>query len=429
VTAAPLAAGEAAELARRSVELARPTGPVAAAERAEILDVLRGFALLGIFVAHVPGFSGWDYLAGPAQQALDPGSDALLQFLRDTLVRGKFYSLFSLLFGFGFALQRASAGRHGVAFAGRFRRRQLGLLALGVVHSAFWHGDILFTYALLGLLLIPFADADPRRVMRWALGAFALRGLWGVLTFALAGPLASIGDSAVGDGAGGVGVTASISAVMAGYYSPEWSEMLLANARFLRIKWLFVLYEGRLFSIAGFFLLGAALGKLRLHERLAESADRLRRVVWLAGAVGLAGNVALALLWRFVEPYPPTEIGVFTNLVYAIAVPSLAVAMAAGISLLWLRGFARPVLAAFGPPGRMALTTYVSQTAIGLGLFYGVGFGARGTISLTQALFIAVGVFVLQSIAARYWLRAFRYGPLEWGWRCLTYGRWLPFRI
>ncbi|MFQ5416379.1 MAG: hypothetical protein ACE5FL_04925 [Myxococcota bacterium] len=114
-------------------------GPVREGERAEILDVLRGFALLGIFLAHVPGFSGWDYVSAADQALLDPGSDELLQFLRDAFVRGKFYSLFSLLFGFGFAIQHASAMRQGVGFQSRFRRRQLGLLALGVAHSAGWH--------------------------------------------------------------------------------------------------------------------------------------------------------------------------------------------------------------------------------------------------------------------------------------------------
>ncbi|MCP5041093.1 MAG: DUF418 domain-containing protein [bacterium] len=403
-------------------------GPVAEGERAEILDVLRGLALLGIFVAHVPGFSGWDYLPGPDQAALDFGSDAALQFLRDVFVRGKFYSLFSLLFGFGFAIQQASAGRRGIAFAARFRRRQFGLLTLGAMHSAFWHGDILLTYAVLGLLLIPFADTPPRHLLRWAVGLFALRGLWGVLMFLLAGSLESIGDSAVGDNAGKADVMGSVNAILAGYYNPDWTDMLVANARFLRLKWLLVLYEGKLVSIAGCFLLGVALGKWRVHERLAEFSPQLRRVTWVAGAVGVAGNLWLATLWSVAPTYPPTATGVFTNLLYAAAVPSLTIAIAAAFSLLWIHGIGRRLLGVFAPPGRMALTTYLSQTAIGIGIFYGVGFGLRGTISLTEALAVAFCVFALQAMIARCWLRVFRYGPFEWGWRCVTYGRLLPFR-
>ncbi|MCP3984435.1 MAG: DUF418 domain-containing protein [bacterium] len=403
-------------------------GPIAEGERAEILDVLRGFALLGIFVAHVPGLSGWDYLPVSDQAALDFGSDATLQFFRDVFVRGKFYSLFSLLFGFGFAIQQASAHRRGVAFAAQFRRRQIGLLALGIMHSAFWHGDILLTYAVLGLLLIPFADTHPRRLLRWAVGLFALRGLWGVLMFLLAGSLESIGGSAVADDAGRIDVMGSVNAVMAGYYSPDWWEMLVANARFLRLKWLLVLYEGKLVSIAACFLSGVALGKWRVHERIAELSLELRRVAWVAGCVGVAGNLWLATLWPVVPAYPPTATGVFTNLLYAVAVPSLTIAIAAVLSLLWIHGIGRRFLGAFAPPGRMALTTYLSQTAIGIGAFYGVGFGLRGTISLAEGLALAFCVFGLQAMIAWYWLRTFRYGPFEWGWRCYTYGRLLPFR-
>lgn len=403
-------------------------GPLGDHERAEILDILRGFALLGIFVAHVPGLSGWDYLEPAEQLALDPGSDATLQFLREMFVRSKFYSLFSLLFGFGFAIQSASASRRGVDFASQFRRRQLGLLAIGVAHSALWHGDILLTYALLGLALIPFAGWEPRRILRWALGAFALRAVWGVFTFAIAGSLAAIGDSTVGDGAGGVDINGSVSVVMAGYYSPDWAEMLWSNIRFLRLKWLLVIYEGKLLSIGAFFLLGVALGKWRVHARLVELEPQLGRIFRIGGAVGLLGNFGLALLWARVETYPPTAMTMWTNALLAIVVPLLTIAMAAGFALLSLRGRARLLLSILAAPGRMALTTYLSQTAIGIGLFYGVGFGLRGTFSLTLGIALAFAVFALQAWLASIWLRTHRYGPVEWVWRCTTYARWLELR-
>ncbi len=220
----------------------------------------------------------------------------------------------------------------------------------------------------------------------------------------------------------------SANAIMAGYHSPSWGEMLVANARFLRLKWLLVLYEGKLLSIGGCFLLGVALGKWRVYERIGELSPQLRRVAWVTGCVGIAGNLWLATVWAVAPPYPPTATGVFTNLLYAVAVPSLAIAIAAAFCLLWIRGTGRRILGAFAPPGRMALTTYLSQTAIGIGVFYGVGFGLRGTISLAEGLAVAFCVFGLQAMIARNWLRAFRYGPFEWGWRCATYGRLLPFR-
>jgi len=400
--------------------------PVLENERAEILDILRGFALLGIFIAHVPGLAGWDYLAPTEHAAVDLASDSTLQFLREMWIRSKFYSLFSLLFGFGFSIQYASARRRGTGFSAQFRRRQFGLLALGVLHSAFWHGDILLTYALLGLALIPFASWEPRRIFRWALGALAMRAAWGLLMWSLAGALGTLAGPAVGDGAGSIDVNTRVREVMAGYYSSDWTELLLSNARFLRWKWGLVLYQGKLFSIAGFFLLGVALGKWRVHERIAELEPELRRVVLLFGSFGVAGNFVLAALWARVETFPPSALGAITNLLYAAAVPALAIAIAAGIALLWIRGTGRTLLSAFAAPGRMALTTYLSQTAIGLGLFYGVGLGLRGTFSLTGCIATALVVFALQMVVADWWLKSFQYGPIEWLWRCFTYRRALP---
>jgi uncharacterized membrane protein YeiB len=246
--------------------------------------------------------------------------------------------------------------------------------------------------------------------------------------FALAGPLASIGDSAVPDGSGGADLMGSVSAVMSGYYSSEWSEMLLSNLRFLHLKWMLVLYQGKLFSIGAFFLLGVALGKWRVHECIAELDPALRRCVCIAGSFGLVGNFGLAILWSRLEPYPPSLLGLIANLLSSVAVPSLAVAMAAGLALLRVHEILRRPLSLFAAPGRLALTTYLSQTVVGLGLFYGIGFGMCGTISLTARLATALVVFGVQVVAARLWLRSFRYGPIEWAWRCFTYRRWLLLR-
>jgi len=401
--------------------------PLAAGARADGLDVLRGFALLGILLAHAPGFSGWDTLPAAQQVVLGAPADATLQFLRDALIRGKFYSLFSLLFGFGASLQLASATRQGVSFTRRFARRQVGLVAIGVVHSAFWHGDILLTYGLLGLLLIPTARWPTERVLRWALGLFAARFLWSTLMLAAAGWISGVGDGAIGDGAGDTDVAGTIAEVTAGYASTEWRAMLAANAHFLRLKWLLVLYDGRLFSIAAFFLLGAGLGRLRLHERVGELRDPLRRTALALGTIGLVGNAVLAAAWPRVELYPPSPAGAALGALYAIAVPASTIAGAAALALVWHTR--RPAaLAWLAAPGRTALTTYLTQTVVGIGVFYGVGLGLRGTLSLTESLAYALPVFALQAVAARLWLARFAFGPCEWAWRCWTYRRRLPLR-
>ncbi len=403
------------------------TAPRRDAERAVVLDVLRGFALLGIFLAHVPGFSGWDYLSPEDHQHIDHALDGVLQFLRDTLIRGKFYSLFSLLFGFGFALQLASAQRSGDAFVARFRRRQLGLLFVGVIHSLLWHGDILLKYALLGLVLLPSRNWSGRKTLRVAGGALIARALWALLMWLSVDGLRAVVGAEVASIEEGGDVNAVVRAAMVGYWSPHWADLLASNFGFLRLKWLNVLYGGKLISIFGFFALGAALGKWRWHERTTDLRATLTRVAIAGYALGIPGNALLAFSWHRVASFPPSGPQVGQAILMAVAIPALTLALAASVALVWDRR--QPFwLAWFAPAGRMALTTYLSQTAIGIGVFYGVGLGWRGQCSLAFCCAFAVAVFGAQAAFAHVWLKAFRFGPAEWLWRCATYGRWLPLR-
>src|SRR5262245_9340291 len=159
-----------------------PAAPIAESERAEVLDALRGFALLGILVSHVPTFSGYEYLAASQRAGLDVlGIDRGLTVLCEFLVRGKFFSLFSLLFGIGFSVQLESARRRGAHFARRFIRRLALLFALGVAHGLIWFGDILRDYALLGLLLLPSAGWSARKTLRAAIAWLLARLAWPLL--------------------------------------------------------------------------------------------------------------------------------------------------------------------------------------------------------------------------------------------------------
>jgi uncharacterized protein len=124
-------------------------------QRADVLDALRGFALLGIFISHVPDFSGYSFLSWEARHALDHWRlDASLAAICEFLIRGKFFSLFSLLFGIGFAVQLDAANRRGANFNRHFMRRLAALFAIGLAHACLWYGDILKDYALIGFLLL-----------------------------------------------------------------------------------------------------------------------------------------------------------------------------------------------------------------------------------------------------------------------------------
>ena len=398
-----------------------PAAPIVESERAEVLDALRGFALLGILVSHVPTFSGYEFLSAGRQAGLDAlGIDRGLTAVCDFLIRGKFFSLFSLLFGIGFSVQLESARRRGARFTRRFARRLAVLFALGVVHGLIWYGDILRDYAVLGLLLLPTAAWGTRKTLRAAIAWLVARLAWPVLVFVIAAQLVPIAAASAGGNP-----TDSFFESTRALASGGWRDVFLANLGLLRLKGLQMIYEGKAISIVGMFFLGAYVGKARLHVDLASHTRTLGRVLAWCAPIGVVGNLVLVPLHAATPAYPPTLWWVADEALFAIAVPALALAYASGFALLY-SGAARAVLRGFAPAGRMALTTYISSTLTGITLFYGIGLGLHDTVGQAGCVAIAVAIFIGQSALAALWLRHFRFGPLEWCWRRATYGVPLP---
>jgi uncharacterized protein len=395
--------------------------PIAESERAGVLDALRGFALLGIFVSHLPVFSGYEFLPAARQAALDPlGIDRGLTAICEFLIRGKFFSLFSLLFGIGFSVQLESARRRGARFARHFTRRLAVLFVIGVLHGLIWYGDILRDYAVLGLLLLPTANWDARKTRRAAIAWLLARFAWPLLVFAIAAQLAPIA-AATTSGDPSNHFFESTRA----FAGASWRDAFSANLELLPFKALQMIYEGKAISILGMFLLGATVGKMRLHVDLRASARTLRRAFAWCAPIGVLGNLVLVPLHAATPAYPPTLWWVADEVLFALAVPALAIAYASGFALLY-SGAARAVLGVFAPAGRMALTTYISQTGIGIWLLYGVGLGLGEKVGQADCIAIAVAIFLAQSALAALWLRHFRFGPLEWCWRRATYGVPVP---
>jgi uncharacterized protein len=391
-----------------------PPGPIADGERADVLDALRGFALLGIFISHIPDFSGHSFMAPAAQAALDRfGVDGAAALLQDFLIRGKFYSLFSLLFGIGFAIQLESAARRDADFVRHFARRLTILLVIGLIHACLWYGDILKDYALIGFALILLRRAKPRTVALVTAFVFALRAVWPIVVSTGVSMMSPMSSSA--DPGGG------FDALTRTFATADPHAIFFANLELVQLKALQMIYDGRAISILAMFLLGALIGKLGLHRSISNHRKLLGAVFWICAPIGVVGNAVLAPLHAATPDFPPTGLWVIENTLYAIAVPAMAIAYASGFVWLWSGGW-RSMLGWLAPAGRMALTIYVSQTLIGIGLFYGVGLGLYGQIGLLEGTVLAVAIFAAQCVVARVWLRWFRFGPIEWVWRRATYG-------
>ena len=389
-------------------------GPVGETERAEVLDAMRGFALLGILVTHVPDFSGYTFLTAAGQAGLDRfGLDSMLAEGLHFFVRGKFLSLFSLLFGIGFSIQLESAIRRGDEFAVRFSRRLAALFAIGVAHAFIWYGDILKDYALLGFVLLAIGRVRPSTLAMIAALTLALRVAWPLVVWS-AFPIVRPFLGAEG---GASDFFSRTDALM----GPDPVAAVQANAELVKLKLLQLLYEGRALLILFMFFVGALIGKLDLHRHLAANRRVLLGVLLICGPIGLIGGLMLQPLYGASNLFPPTLDWVVEQSLFAVATPALALSYAAGFALLWTTRW-QPMLAALAPTGRTALTSYVSQTLVGIGLFYGVGLNLHGRIGLAIAIALAFLIFALQTIVARLWLQHFHFGPLEWAWRSVTYG-------
>jgi uncharacterized protein len=394
---------------------ARVPVPLSGAQRTLFLDSLRGFALVGILFVNLTWFTGYAVLSAAQRDAFATAAvDGPVYFLVHVLVDGKFWSLFALIFGVGFAIQAELAKRTGDDFARRYARRMAGLLALGLLHAVFvWFGDIVSLYAVVGVWLLLFRRSSDATLLRWAvallLSPVVLAALWLALDVLSRGSGAARVDPGHGP-----------AALLGAFGGGTSLEVLRANWAFLVERWSLAIYTGRFPALLGMFLLGYLLGRNRVLREPESHGSTLRRLMLWGIGVGLPANVLAALIDAPLRP--PSELGWIACLVRSVGTPALCLGYAAGFALLWRRSRRRRVALLLAPLGRMSLSNYFAQSLIGVGLFYGVGLGLWGRISITWSLVVIVGIVGVQSAASAWWLRRFSYGPVEWAWRRLTYG-------
>lgn len=378
-------------------------------DRIEQVDALRGFALLGILLANILYWSGW-VIVTPVERAAMASPDAQLWQYRfhHLLVDGKFYTLFSLLFGAGFAIQLDRLSQRGLDGLSIYRRRVLILLAMGLVHSIFiWDGDILTLYALMGLVLPLFRNWPDRRMV--AAGAILIFVVPLVGTALVPAPgqwLYALSDDLLG----WYGYRPGADIAMRILPNANLFDIFAWNSSGTIYSWGIRLESWRIPKVLGIMLLGMAVGRRLASGQLLTDRKLLIRVLVVGLAVGLPVSLMYALWPDQSQASWPSIIGT----------APLALAYAAAFALAWPS--ARPVLIWFVAPGRMALTNYLSTSVIGALIFYGIGFGWIGRLSPLQFYGIAIAIFAVQMAVSAWWLRRHSQGPMEALWRRLTYG-------
>ncbi|WP_187107853.1 DUF418 domain-containing protein [Sphingomonas xanthus] len=400
--------------------------PIPTDERSALLDSLRGYALLGILVANMMVFSGWIFLPEATRTGLPlAGFDSASELLIEWLVVGKFYSIFSLLFGIGFAIQigRFEARGEGV---GRYARRLFYLFLIGLAHIyLLWLGDIVALYAAMGAVLLLFRKVSNRALLGWAVLLWLVPAAWSAMIHLggidPAAPLAAKAFAMIRAASGDLG-----RGPMALFASPDIAAHLRAHPGEALLRLSDLVYQMRFTKVLGMFLLGLWIGRRAIYANLAQYRPLLVRTAKFGLGIGLPLSAARAILSLTMGN--DRLLNVAAECAYVVGTPTLALGYAALFALLWDRPTRGAWLEWSAPAGRMALTNYLMQTILQSIIFYGWGFGLIGKIGLVIVIPMSLALFALQVAYSRWWLARFRFGPVEWLWRSLTYGRAQPMR-
>ena len=385
-------------------------------DRIQALDAVRGLAVGGILFANVLVFFGLIFLAPDRAAALsNTTADHVALFLEHVLVDGKFYSVFSLLFGIGFGVQLS---RGGDAALPRFRRRLRILLGIGAIHAfLIWAGDILMLYALLGFMMPWFARKSNRALVRWSVILLAVP----TVLYLIAVAAWTVFSSGAAQTSPDSGPPASILRFFEAMGRGGLKDAFVGNLVFLAGRWADLFFTVRFPKVLGMFVLG--IWTVRTGIALSPSSHRSTLVRWsLVGwSVGLPANVIATLAFQR-WPYLPPSFGALLGVtMQGIGIPMLALGYAATVALLVVDG--RRIVTVFAPVGRMALTNYLMHSIVCVTLSYGFGLALWWRIGAAKAMAIAAAIIVVQIPLSAWWLSRFRFGPIEWIWRRLTYGR------
>jgi len=398
-------------------------GPISAAERIEVIDILRGMALFGILAANIRGF------AGPAVAYFNPllvwssMPDRFAQAFIDVFVQGKFITIFSFLFGLGFAVQLTRADEKGAKFGGFYARRLAILALMGLVHGLYiWFGDILLGYALIGFFLFLFKRRKDKTLIGWAAVMYFVPMIlmaMGVLAIELTGKEMKGPDTSPEE----------ISRLMTLFADGSYAEIQVQTAKdAVANNWGFMPIMA--FQLLALFLMGVLAWRKGLFTPKPETIPKYRKVMILGLTIGVTGNVvAIGVKWILEPPmFPPSPGMLLIGVIQTFSIVPLSAGYVCAVILLCRDEAWHRRLGVFAPVGRTALTNYLLQSVIGTLLFYSYGLGLFGTMGPALLLIPTVVIFAAQVFASNWWLARYRFGPVEWLWRSLTYGRLQPLR-
>ena len=419
--------------------------PTTTTERISVIDIIRGFSLLGILIVNMYSFSH------PLEEPLftfDPKMSVIDQITTWCilfLAEGKFYPIFSILFGWGLTLQMQRLMANGQSFIAFYCRRLLLLLVMGLCHAYFiWVGDILTLYAALGFVLIFYRHAQPKTLLIWvgiwlAISLFIY--LWLIFSFRndsiqVATPIIeqqelmnvkpAQQDSKVLSIESKESEPIILEPIYQLYAQGSFAEITAQRAHeiYSMIIWVDVIGAP---EILAFFLLGIYFGRRQLFQQLDNNLTWVRQLLWWGLSLGITSNFIYATWSITLEQYEPFSLALMVLIAQSVGSVTLSLGYIATFILLSRQPYWQSFLSWLSPVGRMALTNYLTQSLICTLIFYGYGLGLFGQVSITEGVILAVLIYLSQVILSTWWLQRFYFGPMEWLWRSGVYMKWQPF--
>lgn len=421
--------------ANATVETSRPWEPTQPQERIDLIDVLRGLALFGIIAANMRGFAGPLYTYFRPEIMWNTRLDFWVQAFVDTFIQGKFIVIFAFLFGVGFALQFSRAEERHARFVEVYRRRLLALILIGGLHQLLWWGDVLVTYALGGFLMIWFRKRKNKTILIWVLslmfapfvgglGYLGFRHFWPVPPQKVqANKIKAEEERRRSLDEMRTAVTVYQTGSYAAIYKERLGELWHEN-------------RSQPFTVAltlPIFMLGLLVYRRGIFQNPEAHRAALKKALIVGAAVGIPANVASTYVMHItggqMQSGPPGGLQLFGFFLFIFGRPALSMCYASAVVLLFLDATWRSRLKPFSVIGRTALSNYLFQTIFCTTIFFGYGGGLFAKVHLAWLMVLSVAVYALEAPLSTWWLAHYRFGPAEWVWRSLTYGRLQPMKI
>lgn len=403
--------------------------PVDQKERIVLLDALRGLALFGILMVNMPimfePISSLLLGAKPDMPLQHIITESFIKFFFE----GKFYVIFSFLFGYGFWLFLNKSAENGSDIVPLYRKRLLFLLLFGLAHIALlWAGDILVFYALFGFLLILFRKSSNRKVIGWAIGIALIPTVLNGLMTLLFGFMSGIPEARETLDASIQQRLDTMNQLLtnatAAYTSGSFGEMV--SMRFAEYG---ALLPGILFFypvVLAMFLVGMWAARTRIIADYDQHLPFFRKAFWWGLGIGMAGNIIYVFAYRKANMAAQDVWSLLYATFHTIGGIALAAFYVSSVVLLVAKGRASRLINCLAPVGRMALTNYLMQSLITAILF--LGCGLYGEIEIWHGIILTIAIFAIQIPFSKWWLSHYKFGPMEWLWRTLTYGKNQPMK-